>query len=136
MLIVSKKSNPQKTLQNMNLPIPARLLKNILFLNFYEIMNNKISEISDKTLNKVAEIITNYQIDIEGKTTNKDEFVTSGGIALNEIEFKTFESKIHKNLFFAGEIMDIDAFTGGYNFQTAWTGAFLASQTILTRNNS
>lgn len=119
MLLKSKKGKHLKTLQNINIPIPARLWKNILNIYFHEIMNNKISEISDKTLNKIAGIITNYHLEIEGKSTNKDEFVTSGGISLNEIDFKTFESKLHKNLYFAGEILDIDAFTGGYNFQAA-----------------
>lgn len=136
LLIVSKKSNPLKTLQNIQIPIPVRLWKNILNIYFHEIINNKISEISDKTLNKIAGLVSNCQLEIEGKSTNKDEFVTSGGIALNEIGFKTFESKLHKNLYFAGEILDIDAFTGGYNFQAAWTGAFIASQSILAKINS
>jgi predicted flavoprotein YhiN len=65
---------------------------------------------------------------VTGKSTFKEEFVTAGGVALKEINFKTFESKIHKNLFFAGEVLNIDAVTGGFNFQNAWTGAFIAAQ--------
>ena len=65
-----------------------------------------------------------------GKSTFKEEFVTAGGVALKEINFKTFESKLHKNLFFAGEILNIDAVTGGFNFQNAWTGAYIAAQNM------
>ena len=63
---------------------------------------------------------------MEGKTTFKEEFVTCGGVNTDEINFKTMESKIHKGLFFAGEVIDIDALTGGFNFQAAWTTAYIA----------
>ncbi|MDX5583336.1 MAG: NAD(P)/FAD-dependent oxidoreductase, partial [Aureibaculum sp.] len=62
--------------------------------------------------------------------TFKEEFVTSGGIDLKEINFKRFESKLHKNLFFAGEVLNIDAVTGGFNFQNAWTGGYIAGKAI------
>jgi len=65
-----------------------------------------------------------------GKTTFKEEFVTAGGVELKEINFKRFESKIHPNLFFAGEVLNIDGLTGGFNFQNAWTGAYLAAMAI------
>ncbi|WOD44527.1 NAD(P)/FAD-dependent oxidoreductase [Hwangdonia lutea] len=67
---------------------------------------------------------------VDGKSTFKEEFVTAGGIDLKEINFKTFESKLHKNLYFAGEVLNIDAVTGGFNFQNAWTGAFIAAKSI------
>ncbi len=70
--------------------------------------------------------VTEFQID--GKTTHKEEFVTCGGIALKEVNFKTFESKLSPGLFFAGEILDIDGITGGFNFQNAWTSSYLAAQ--------
>ncbi len=68
---------------------------------------------------------------INGKSTFKEEFVTAGGVKLKEINFKTFESKLHPNLFFAGEVLDIDAVTGGFNFQAAWTGGYLAALGML-----
>ncbi len=92
----------------------------------------------DKTwadLNK-AEIIElsgllhNSRFDIIGKSTFKEEFVTAGGILLKEVDFKSFQSKIHQNLYFAGEILDIDAITGGFNFQNAWTGGYLVARHI------
>ena len=68
--------------------------------------------------------------EVTGKSTFKEEFVTAGGVDLKEINFKTFESRIHKNLYFAGEVLNIDAITGGFNFQNAWTGGFMVSQAI------
>ena len=65
---------------------------------------------------------------------NKEEFVTSGGVALNEIDFRTFESKLVPGLYFAGEVMDIDALTGGFNFQSAWTSAWLAGHSIVNHS--
>ena len=66
----------------------------------------------------------------QGKSTFKEEFVTAGGVALKEINFKNFESRLYKNLFFTGEVLNIDAVTGGFNFQNAWTGAYLAGNYI------
>ncbi|MDY8134793.1 NAD(P)/FAD-dependent oxidoreductase [Aquimarina sp. 2201CG5-10] len=81
-------------------------------------------------LKKLSEQLTQCVFKVNGKSTFKEEFVTAGGIDLKEINFKTFESKKHKNLYFAGEVLNIDAITGGFNFQNAWTGAFIAAQAI------
>jgi predicted flavoprotein YhiN len=70
---------------------------------------------------------------VEGKTTNKQEFVTSGGIKLSEVSFKTMESKLTYGLYFAGEILDIDGVTGGFNFQNAWTTGYLAGSAMQGR---
>ncbi len=69
---------------------------------------------------------------VHGKSTFKEEFVTAGGVELKEVNFKTFESKVCKNLFLAGEVLNIDAITGGFNFQNAWTGGFLAAKAMTT----
>ena len=66
----------------------------------------------------------------KGKTTFKEEFVTAGGIKLNEVDHQTMMSKKIPGLFFAGEILDVDGITGGFNFQHAWTSAFIAAKTI------
>lgn len=131
LLILHKKNHGSKVLQNLGIGIPLRIWKNILNCYFPDIANKKISEVKDKILENIAEFVFSTNILIIGKSTNKDEFVTSGGVSLNEIDFKTFQSKIHKNLYFAGEVLNIDAFTGGYNFQAAWTGGFLAAQSII-----
>ena len=67
---------------------------------------------------------------MSGKSTFKEEFVTAGGVALEEINFKTFESKIHPTLYFAGEVINVDAITGGFNFQNAWTSSYIVSKAI------
>jgi predicted Rossmann fold flavoprotein len=90
----------------------------------------KWADISKKQLQELAKELTASEFLVEGKSTFKEEFVTAGGIDLKEINFKTFESKLHPGLYFAGEVLNIDALTGGYNFQNAWTGAYLAAQAI------
>jgi predicted Rossmann fold flavoprotein len=83
-----------------------------------------------KALNKLINILTNDVYDVSGKTTFKEEFVTCGGVSLESIDFKTMQSKACPNLYFAGEVMDIDGITGGYNFQAAWTTAFVAGKLL------
>jgi len=85
-------------------------------------------ELGKKQLNKLVQIICNDIYSVKGKTTFKEEFVTCGGISSESINIKTMESKHIKNLYFAGEILDIDGVTGGFNFQAAWTTAFIASK--------
>lgn len=90
----------------------------------------KWSDLTKVQLQNLANQLTNASFQVNGKSTFKEEFVTSGGIDLKEINFKTMESKIHKNLYFAGEIVDIDAVTGGFNFQNAWTSGFILANAI------
>jgi predicted flavoprotein YhiN len=70
---------------------------------------------------------------VKGKTTFKEEFVTAGGIALNEVDHNTMQSKIADDLFFAGEVLDVDGITGGFNFQNAWTTGFIAAKAIAAK---
>ena len=85
-------------------------------------------QLGKKSLNKLTEILTNDIYSVNGKTTFKEEFVTCGGISLDSVDFKTMQSKACTNIYFAGEVLDIDGITGGYNFQAAWTTAFLAAK--------
>ncbi len=82
-------------------------------------------------LRTLAQQLVDSRFSVQGKSTFKDEFVTAGGVALKEVHFKTFESKKHQHLYFAGEVLNIDAITGGFNFQNAWTGAYIAAQAIV-----
>lgn len=84
------------------------------------------ADLSKKTIQKLARQLTQSEFQVKGKSTFKEEFVTAGGVKLKEVNFKRFESKIHPNLFFAGEVLNIDAITGGFNFQAAWTGGYIA----------
>jgi predicted Rossmann fold flavoprotein len=90
----------------------------------------KWADVSKKQLTDLANQLTNGEFKVNGKSTFKEEFVTAGGIDLKEINFKTMESKLHENLFFAGEIVNIDAITGGFNFQNAWTSGFIVAQSV------
>lgn len=83
------------------------------------------AQMSNKALNGLADNLTRKRYPVTGKATNKEEFTTAGGVALEEVDFRNFASKVHPNLFLAGEILDIDAITGGFNFQAAWTGGWL-----------
>lgn len=88
-------------------------------------------EISKKKKNKIIELLCADVYEMHGKTTFKEEFVTCGGIALNEVDCKRMESKLHPGLFFAGEVLNIDGITGGFNFQAAWSTAWIVAQSIL-----
>ena len=90
----------------------------------------KWADLSKIQLQNLSNQLTNGTFQVNGKSTFKEEFVTAGGIDLKEINFKTMESKLHENLYFAGEIVNIDAVTGGYNFQNAWTSGFIVANSI------
>lgn len=90
--------------------------------------DKKWKDLGKNGLNKLVRILTNDEYSVKGKTTFKEEFVTCGGVSLDSIDVKTMRSKICKNLYFAGEVMDVDGITGGYNFQAAWTTAFIAGK--------
>lgn len=108
---------------------PKRLWESLTFAS--TISNElKWADVSKKQLIVLAEQLTNGQFQVNGKSTFKEEFVTAGGIDLKEINFKTMESKVLPNLYFAGEIVNIDAITGGFNFQNAWTTGFIISKSI------
>lgn len=109
--------------------IPKQLWRQLTYLSS---IDEQISwaTLSLKLLHHLAHILKRYPLLIEGKTSHKMEFVTCGGISLKEVNFKTLESKLHKQLFFAGEVLDIDGLTGGFNFQNAWTTAALAAQAM------
>ena len=81
-------------------------------------------------MNRLLELMIRCPFQIKGKTTFKEEFVTCGGVDLKEVDLETMESKKVKNLFFAGEVLHIDGETGGFNFQAAWTTAFIAAKSI------
>ncbi|WP_143309266.1 BaiN/RdsA family NAD(P)/FAD-dependent oxidoreductase [Chitinophaga vietnamensis] len=91
------------------------------------------ADLPAKDQNKILKLLTGMEFPVKGKTTFKEEFVTCGGIALSEIDANTMESKLLPNLFFAGEVMDVDGITGGFNFQHAWSSGFVAAKTVAER---
>lgn len=90
----------------------------------------KWADVSNKHIDQIAEVICSSYFRVNGKSTFKDEFVTAGGIDLKEVDFKTMQSKLLPGLYFAGEVLDIDAITGGFNFQAAWTTGMVAARHI------
>lgn len=93
-------------------------------------VETKWADLSKIQLQNLVNQLTNGTFQINGKSTFKEEFVTAGGIDLKEINFKTMESKLHENLYFAGEIVNIDAITGGFNFQNAWTSGYIVATAL------
>ena len=125
-----KQENPKRMVASNNLfQIPMRLWKSlVLYCAISETEN--WATISSQKLDALAKELTQGLYTVKGKSTNKEEFVTCGGVALNQIDFKSMQSKLHPNLFFGGEVLNIDAVTGGFNFQAAWTEAWIASQNL------
>lgn len=110
--------------------LPHRLWKQLVELsNIPDTM--RWADMPAKNLNRLVEHLTNFQFEVQGKTTFKEEFVTCGGVNLNGIHPKTMESRDVSGLFFAGEVLDIDGITGGYNFQAAWTTGYIAGSHLL-----
>lgn len=130
MLLAVKSQLPQKMVSSScPLPIPRRLWEKLTVAA--EIDDNKRwAEVSNKSLNLLIQELTAGKYQVTGKGVFKEEFVTCGGVNLKEIDFKTMESKIQPGLYFAGEILDIDGITGGFNFQSAWTTGWLAGKAI------
>ena len=108
--------------------IPERLWRSLLRPEKLE--HKRYGDFSKENFEALITAIANAQFHVDGKSTNKDEFVTAGGVALSEVDFRTMQSKKFPSLFFAGEVLDIDAITGGFNFQAAWTTAWLAAQAV------
>lgn len=108
---------------------PNRLWESLVLASTIE-AETKWADLSKIQLQNLANQLTNGTFQVNGKSTFKEEFVTAGGIDLKEINFKTMESKLHEKLYFAGEIVNIDAITGGFNFQNAWTSGFIVANSI------
>ena len=109
--------------------LPKRLWhKLVLASNMNQ--DTRWADLNKSQLEDLSSQLTMAVFKVDGKSTFKEEFVTAGGIDLKEINFKTFESKLHNNLYFAGEVINVDAVTGGFNFQNAWTGAYIAAKSI------
>jgi predicted Rossmann fold flavoprotein len=110
--------------------LPNRLWESLVLASGI-LEETKWADLTKKQITDLTNQLTNGQFQVNGKSTFKEEFVTAGGIDLKEIHFKTMESKLHEGLFFAGEIVNIDAITGGFNFQNAWTSGFIVAEAVL-----
>ncbi|MDA3896872.1 MAG: NAD(P)/FAD-dependent oxidoreductase, partial [Desulfobacteraceae bacterium] len=107
--------------------VPERLWRYLLEKSDLPV-KKKWGELGKKGMNKLVNTLTNDVYCVKGKASFKEEFVTCGGVSLESIDFNTMQSKVCKNLYFAGEVLDVDGITGGYNFQAAWTTGFIAGK--------
>lgn len=123
-------SHTNQTVGNHNpLQLPTRLW-HYLLQQATITLTSKWQNISKETQNKLIKLLTNQQLAVQGKTTYKEEFVTCGGIQLHQINHTTLQHKQLPNLYFAGEILNIDGITGGFNFQNAWTTGYIAAKAM------
>ena len=112
--------------------IPKRLWERFVLATTIKTTFNW-ADVSHEQIDALANQLTKSVYIAKGKSTFKEEFVTAGGVDLREINFKNFESKLQNNLFFVGEVLNIDAVTGGFNFQNAWTGGWLCAKALASR---
>ena len=132
-LEVCKKQNPKKKMGNENPFHCVRRFWDSILRESGFVEDVLFGEASKKQLQGLAYRMTQTNLFLSGKGLFKEEFVTAGGVAREEIDFRSMESKIHHGLYFAGEAIDVDGITGGFNFQNAWTGAWLAGQAIAAK---
>lgn len=117
----------QKVMNDVSFELPKRLWHTLVdFSGINE--NENWADLSKAKLEALAHNCCSAEFEVNGKSTFKDEFVTAGGVELKEIDFKTMEAKRFPGLYFGGEVLNIDALTGGFNFQAAWTTAWIAAQ--------
>jgi len=125
---VGETRSSKKKLSNLNpIDIPSRLWLHLL--EKLEIDEEvRWIDLDKKSFNKIINVLINDQYQVSGKTTFKEEFVTCGGVSLSDVDFKTMESRKVPGLYFAGEVLDVDGITGGFNFQAAWSTGFVAGK--------
>lgn len=125
-----RQSNPKKTIgQTKIFDITNRFWQKILEVSKID-LNKQIANISGKEMQTILENVCKKKLQVTGKSTFKDEFVTAGGVDLKEINFKNMSSKILPQFYIAGEVLNIDAVTGGFNFQACWSEAWLIAQDL------
>jgi predicted Rossmann fold flavoprotein len=128
-----RQSNPNRHVINSPLsPLPARLWEQLALAAGID-RETRWTTLSRAKAHELAQILTRTELEVNGKSLNKDEFVTCGGVSLRGINFKTMESRITPGLYFAGELLDVDGLTGGFNFQAAWTTGWIAGHAMADR---
>lgn len=131
-----RKTNASKKMINQNVgELPARLWQ--FFLQQAGVNSEmRFADLPAKAENALIKNLVGYVVEVKGKTTFKEEFVTAGGVALSEVDASTMMSKKMQNLFFAGEVLDVDGITGGFNFQHAWTSGWIAAKSVVAQCSS
>jgi predicted Rossmann fold flavoprotein len=128
-----RSAQPARLVANSALtPLPSRLWESLVLASGLP-RGTRWAEVSRSSRHALVQQLQQTGLEVIGKTLNQDEFVTCGGVPLNEVDMKTMESRICPGLHFAGELLDIDGLTGGFNFQAAWTTGWLAGQAMAAR---
>jgi predicted Rossmann fold flavoprotein len=128
-----RESNPNRRVANSPIaPLPVRLWEQLAFSAGLD-RETRWTMLSRANANALARVLGRTEVEVNGKSLNKEEFVTCGGVNLREIDFKTMESRITPGLYFAGELLDLDGITGGFNFQAAWTTGWIAGHAMAER---
>ena len=123
-------SQPARQIVNAPIPpLPARLWEQLVLASGVT-RATRWSALSRSAQHRLVQQLRRTEFSVSGKSLNKDEFVTCGGVRLSEVNFKTMESRICPGLFFAGELLDLDGITGGFNFQAAWTTGWIAGRAM------
>ena len=125
-----RQSNPNRHVVNSPLAsLPARLWEQLVLAAGID-RDTRWTTLSRSNANALAHLLARTELQVNGKSLNKEEFVTCGGVDLREVNFKTMESRVTPRLYFAGELLDIDGITGGFNFQAAWTTGWIAGHAM------
>jgi len=129
-----RESNPNRRVANSPIaPLPVRLWEQLALAAGID-RETRWTTLSRASAIALARSLTRTELKVSGKSLNKEEFVTCGGVNLREIDFKTMESRITPGLYFAGELLDLDGITGGFNFQAAWTTGWIAGHAMAERS--
>ena len=129
-LLELRQTNPNKLIVNSPIgALPHRLWEKLTQLAEID-STVRGTTLSREQANALASLLVRTELTVHGKSLNKDEFVTCGGVKLSEVDFKTMESRVVPGLYFAGELLDIDGITGGFNFQAAWTTGWIAGNAM------
>lgn len=130
-----RNSQPARLVVNSPIaPLPARLWEQLV-LTSGAARDARWAALSRSAQHKLVQQLLRTEFQVTGKSLNKDEFVTCGGVRLGEVNFKTMESQVCPGLFFAGEVLDIHGITGGFNFQAAWTTGWIAGRALAEKGN-
>ena len=128
---IKQELSKKTVLKATQFDLPKRLWKTLVMAaNITE--ETRWADLNKAQLEALSNQLTKAVFNVDGKSTFKEEFVTAGGIDLKEVNFKNYQSKLHDNLYFAGEIINVDAVTGGFNFQNAWTSAYIVAKNLIS----
>jgi predicted Rossmann fold flavoprotein len=125
-----RETNPNRRVSNSPIaPLPSSLWEQLVTAAGIA-PETRWTTLARVNANRLASLLAQTELEVHGKSMNKEEFVTCGGVKLSEVDFKTMESRIAPGLYFAGELLDIDGITGGFNFQSAWTTGWIAGKAM------